>query len=198
MSVSTPIEPDATRAPPTPSTIRNARLTGRNATTPARASQNEARTPLSRAVRAASSRRRISCSSALEALTVRKAVKTRSSSEPMSPSAVWDSTVAFWMRGMMNSIVTVTSTTIAMVVPNRIGSSQAMRAMPPTIMNESVTPPMTVVLATVRSRFVSEVSRETRSPGRSRSTSATLRRTSVPMTRRRTVRTTSWPAICIR
>ena len=116
----------------------------------------------------------------------------------MSPRAFCDSTVAFWMRGMMNSIVTVTKATMAMVVPNRAMSSQAMRAMPPRIMKPSVTPPMTVVLATVRRRLVSELSRETRSPGLRRSTSATWRRTSRSMSRLRTVRTTSCPAICMR
>ncbi|GAA2122022.1 hypothetical protein GCM10009782_00760 [Glycomyces algeriensis] len=173
-------------------------LTGRNATTPARASQKEALTPVSRAAVAAVFRRPISWSSALEALTVRKALKMRSRSDPMSPRAFCEAMVAFWMRGMMNSIVTVTNATMAMVVPNRARSSQAMRAMPPMIMNPSVTPPMTVVLATVRRRFVSELSRETRSPGLRRSTSATSRRTSRSMSCLRTVRTTSCPAICMR
>ena len=71
MSVDTGISPDATRAPPTARTARNASSTARLSAEPSTASHFAPRTPWRHALRAAASTRAASRSSAPDAFTVR-------------------------------------------------------------------------------------------------------------------------------
>ena len=100
--------PDATRAPPTPSTARNDTCTAKNAAVPASAVHLELRTPSRHETSAAARMTSASRSSAPDALTVRNAPRIRSSAAPIAPTASCAALVARWIWGSRMTRMTAT------------------------------------------------------------------------------------------
>lgn len=181
---------DATRAPPTASTARNASSTARLSAVPSRASHFAPRTPCRHARRADASPRAVSRSSAPDALTVRNAPKTRSRPVDISPTAAWERSAACPIFGSTRAAPAPTTATTPSVTPSRKASRKAITTTAATSVSAPVAALTTACVLTARSSVVSEVTRDIRSPGCVRSTAVSRSRSSRPIRLRRAASTT--------
>lgn len=186
----TGIAPDATRAPPTPSTARNANWTASPSAEPAAASHFALVTPCRHARSDAASNRATSRSSAPDAFTVRNAPKDRSNATDRSPTASCDRSVARAILGITSATAPPTSTTTPSVTPSRTTSNTAINTIAATNATAPPAAATTAWVLTARSSVVSEITRDIRSPGGTRSHSPSRSRSSRPTNVRRAVSTT--------
>jgi hypothetical protein len=147
-------------------------------------------TPCRHARRAAFSAPAVSRSSAPDAFTVRNAPKARSSMEEISPTASCERSVACPIRGISRATAPPASTTTPSVTASSTPSKAAMITIAATRATAPVAAETTARVVTARNSVVSEVTRDIRSPGGIRSTSASRSRSSRPMRVRRAARTT--------
>jgi hypothetical protein len=115
-------------------------------------------------------------SSAPLAFTVRNAPRARSSTDPIWPTAAWDRLVARRIRGTTTSTATAFKASTARVTRRSTGSSRAISTTEAAIRKMPLTECTRPYVVTVRSSVVSEVTRDSRSPGLSRSIAPTLSR----------------------
>lgn len=170
--------PFATKAPPTPSTTRNAVWMEAPPTMATRALYRAPTSPAAYASSTASSAARVSRPSAPLALTVRAAPRVRSRTAPTAPTDVWERATAALIRGRIIVITMPTRARTSMVTPRRRASSVAIMIRVPAKVSTPLTVMMRPSVAALLSSVLSEVTRAMRSPGARWSSSETRSRIS--------------------